>query len=461
MGTSRMKRFQKFPNVHGFLLLFIVLILLYPLIFQMDERISSEERCSLEEEAIEGDDEQDMEEYGDSSESEEECESADSVDYIGLAKTVVNSLRESRKSNSDEEEISNFEEFSELAGNLDSDSYSTSDEEEDYEDVPETACDKIEKLTPEGIKMVESIIEKKESEESRFKSSEAFWNHIKELHNDWKSGKLEYDVYYEKLIDDFTWAEKWLSDFDPIYYRRKVEVSTEEKPLFPSKKFLDSFYNTYSRHKDIKHEIVNPRLLPQIDRLSPKKRGNIKDYVVVRGDIIGVKSRRTCLPTFAQIDNIYVDENTKQYASLIWLKKKDEDSTEMPYRTRNTSSSGNTSFDAKLYERAYCDEQLHPLENLTFECHRPKLLEFQDEPVIQKFIFKQYRKVLRKNIRFLNSKRRRDLEARRPEEELTRMPRKPGKFWIEKREAFVRNKSGFLVVKQVLRAGKQTKDTIA
>ncbi|KAE9551882.1 hypothetical protein FO519_004904 [Halicephalobus sp. NKZ332] len=392
----------------------------------------------------------------------------ESVDYVGLAKTIAANVKEKVESDPEEEEISNFEDFEELTAELysgsDSDSTLEGNEEEDYFNDESEAIDKVERLTPEGRKMVENEVEKKSEnvEKEKFKDSTAFWEHIDGLFKDWKSGKMEYETYYEELVENFTWAEKWISDFDPISYRRKVEeVISKEKPLFPSKKFLDSFYKTYNYEKTIKHELVNPRLLPQIDRLSPKKRGTIKDYVVVKGDIVGVKSRRTCLPTFAQIENIYVDENTKQYASLIWLRRKTEDDDTRVQDRGKMLSFDDTSFDPKNFERAFCDEKLHPLENLTFECHRPKLLEFQDEPTVQKLVFKQYRKVLKKNIKFLNSKRRRDLEARRPEEELTRVPRKPCKFWIEKREAFTRNKSGFLVVKQVLRAGKQTKDAIA
>ena len=133
-------------------------------------------------------------------------------------------------------------------------------------------------------------------------------------------------------------------------------------------------------------------------------------------------------------------------------------------------------FDGEKFNPFFRDEQLYPLDNLDFVQHRPPLEPYQKNyniyrhiqrkvcPILGNFktlifVF-QYRKQLRQKLKKIAHQKERDLEASRPEVIAARKYQEFNPMWIERRERIYRNKSGFVMIKDVLKAGKQTKDVL-
>uniref|UniRef100_A0AC34FYR7 Uncharacterized protein n=1 Tax=Panagrolaimus sp. ES5 TaxID=591445 RepID=A0AC34FYR7_9BILA len=276
------------------------------------------------------------------------------------------------------------------------------------------------------------------------KSASPFWCHIKFLYDEWQNGRIADNDYHARLINSFAQRIHKKRQNEPVFGRRVVPLV--KKPAdSPSKGFLKEFYRTYADEKYIKHEIGSLRLRPKIDRLERRIRGKKADFFIYRGDIVSTQSLRTNITCFGQVADIYIDEDSGYFASLTWLEPK-------------LSNQRPEHFSPEKFKLYFKDEQLYPLEMLEFVEHRPKLKAYQKQYTAYRQIHRKYRKQLQRRIQKLKYQRERDREALRPEVAAGEPYRKPNPLWIERRERFCRNKSGFIVIKEVLKAGKQAKD---
>uniref|UniRef100_A0AC34QQ23 Uncharacterized protein n=1 Tax=Panagrolaimus sp. JU765 TaxID=591449 RepID=A0AC34QQ23_9BILA len=273
-----------------------------------------------------------------------------------------------------------------------------------------------------------------------------FWCHVKALNDDFKNKTMSADDYHEELLKAFCYRIDMRKKLDPIKYRRQTKImekAHEENPSILAKSYLESFHETYADDQNMKHETPKMKLLPEFDRLSPKARGQKDDFVIVKGDIVRACSHRTNLPSYAQVRSIFADETTKDYALLTWLEPISKDVNIHV-------------FDPKNFKHAFEDEQFYPLENLTVECHRPKLYEYQEHVnPVAKIVHKKHRKYLKKKLKFIAEQKRRDEETPRPEEEVARRPRSPLPVWISRRETYKKKKSGMIVLSYIVEAGQQ------